>query len=418
MERMTTQALFDAIDNRFDAEVEFLAALVRKPSDNPPGDCAGHADLTARALEALGFEVERHVVPADAVARAGMISVTNLVVRHRFGDGPTIALNAHGDVVPPGDGWTSDPYGAQLRDGYMIGRGAAVSKSDFATYAFALRALIDTAAPLQGTVELHLTYDEESGGLLGPGWLLANGIVKPDFAICAGFSYAITTAHNGCVHLEVTVRGKSAHAARPDTGHDALEAATAVLQALYAHRAELAAIRSATTGIEHPTLVVGLIEGGINTNVVPDLVTLRLDRRVTPEEDAVAARTRVEEVVRRAVAGLPGISVEFRAVLSASPMRQLPGAERLVGALQAAARVTIQTEIAAEGVPLYTDARLYCEAGVPTVIYGAGPRTLLEANGHRADERVAIEDLRLATKTVALALSDLLKQHVRIATLS
>jgi succinyl-diaminopimelate desuccinylase len=408
MERMTTQTLFDAIDRGFSAEVEFLATLVRKPSDNPPGDCAGHAALAARELEALGFEVERHVVPAEAVAGAGMISVTNLVVRHRFGDGPTVALNAHGDVVPPGAGWSSDPYGAEIRNGCMIGRGAAVSKSDFATYAFALRALIDTGAALHGTVELHFTYDEESGGLLGPGWLLANGIVKPDFAICAGFSYSITTAHNGCVHLEVAVRGKSAHAARPDTGHDALEAATAVLQALYAHRAKLAATRSATKGIEHPTLVVGLIDGGINTNVVPDLVTLRLDRRVTPEEHVAAARARVEEVVRNAVAGLPGITVEFREVLMASPMRQLPGSERLVGALQAAARVTMEMDIEAQGVPLYTDARLYCEAGAPTVIYGAGPRTLLEANGHRADEQVLIEDVRRATKTVALALSDLL----------
>jgi succinyl-diaminopimelate desuccinylase len=410
MEQMTNQTLFDIIDRHFPAEVEFLAALVRKPSDNPPGDCAGHANLTARALEALGFDVERHVVPADAVAGAGMVSVTNLVVRHRFGEGPTIALNAHGDVVPPGEGWSNDPYGAEIRDGCMIGRGAAVSKSDFATYAFALRALIDTAAPLLGTVELHFTYDEESGGLLGPGWLLANGIVKPDYAICAGFSYAVTTAHNGCVHLEVRVRGKSAHAARPDTGHDALEAATAVLQALYAHRAELAAIRSATSGIDHPTLVVGLIEGGINTNVVPDLVTLRLDRRVTPEEDAAAARARVEGVVGSAVDGLPGISIEFREILTASPMRQLPGSERLVSALQGAAREAMETEILTEGAPLYTDARLYCEAGVPTVIYGAGPRTLLDANGHRADEKLVIEDLRLATKTVALALSDLLTQ--------
>ncbi|MGF6782491.1 hypothetical protein [Paraburkholderia sp. GAS334] len=115
--------------------------------------------------------------------------------------------------------------------------------------------------------------------------------------------------------------------------------------------------------------------------------------------------------MRRAVAGLPGISVEFREVLTALPMRQLPGAERLVGALQAAALVTLRTEIPAEGVPLYTDARLYCEAGVPTVIHAAEPRTLLEANGRRADERVAIEDLRLATKSVVLALSDLLKER-------
>ncbi|MBB2927980.1 ArgE/DapE family deacylase [Paraburkholderia silvatlantica] len=402
-----TTTLFQAIDRNFDDEIAFLADLVRRPSDNPPGYCAEHAELTAQALETLGFSVERHRVPTPVVELAGMISATNLVVRHRFGPGPVIALNAHGDVVPPGDGWTADPYGAEIREGWMYGRGAAVSKSDFATYAFALKALIDARASLAGTVELHLTYDEESGGLIGPGWLLKEGIVKPDYAICAGFSYAITTAHNGAIHLEVTVRGKSAHAARPDTGHDALEAAVGVLNALYAHREELRQIRSATTGIEHPTLVVGLIEGGINTNVVPDKVTLRLDRRVIPEESAQAVLAQLQSVIKTAVA-FPGITVEIREVLVTSPLRSIEGAGRLTSALQQAAEVTLGTRIPEEGVPLYTDARLYCEAGVPTVIYGAGPRTLLEANGHRADERVKVEDVRLATRTLALALKNLL----------
>jgi succinyl-diaminopimelate desuccinylase len=401
-------ALLAQIDQHFDHEVSFLSALVRKPSDNPPGDCAGHAEMAALALESFGFEVERHPVPQADVTRAGMISATNLVVRHRFGDGPVIALNAHGDVVPPGDGWSADPYGAEIRDGWMIGRGAAVSKSDFATYAFALKALIDSHATLAGTVELHLTYDEESGGLIGPAWLLAQGIVKPDYAICAGFSYAITTAHNGAIHLEVTVRGKSAHAARPDTGHDALEAATAVLNALYKHREALKLICSATEGIEHPTLVVGLIEGGINTNVVPDKVTLRLDRRVIPEETSRAVVPQLTALIEASVAGYEGISVDVREILVTSPLRAIEGAEGLSAALQRAARQTLSRDIPTEGVPLYTDARLYCEAGVPTVIYGAGPRTLLEANGHRADERVALEDLRVATKTIALALADLL----------
>lgn len=398
-------ALLGSIDARFDAQLAFLAALVREPSDNPPGDCAPHAAMTAARLEALGFTVERHDVPRARVEAAGMRSVTNLVVRHRFGAGPVIALNAHGDVVPPGAGWTSDPYGAAIRDGALYGRGAAVSKSDFATYAFALRALIDSGLPLAGTIELHLTYDEETGGLLGPAWLLEQGIVKPDFAICAGFSHSVTVAHNGCLHLAVTVRGKSAHAARPDSGHDALEAASAVLVALYGHRRELAAIRSATPGIEHPTLVVGLIEGGINTNVVPDRVTLRLDRRIVPEEDMARARERLDAVIREAVRDRAGIVVEIREVLAASPMRTLPGAERLTHALQEAAREVMDGAIPAEGVPLYTDARLYCEAGVPTVIYGAGPRTLLEANGHRADEHVRLEDVRRGTQTLALALA-------------
>ena len=92
-----------------DAAIAFLQTLVRVPSDNPPGDCAAHAEATAPLLERLGFTVERHPVPADVVRQNGMISATNLVVRHRFGDGPTVALNAHGDVVPPGEGWSTDP---------------------------------------------------------------------------------------------------------------------------------------------------------------------------------------------------------------------------------------------------------------------------------------------------------------------
>jgi succinyl-diaminopimelate desuccinylase len=401
--------LRNSVDQHFQAEVEFLADLVRRPSDNPAGDCAEHAELTAQALEALGFAVERHAVAQADVLAAGMLSVTNLVIRQRFGDGPVIALNAHGDVVPPGDGWSLDPYGAQIRDGMMYGRGAAVSKSDFATYAFALKALIESGAELAGSVELHLTYDEEAGGLVGPAWLLQQGIVKPDFAICAGFTHSITTAHNGAVHLEVTVRGKSAHAARPDTGHDALEAANKVLTALYAYRDTLSQTRSRTEGIEHPTLVVGLIEGGINTNVVPDRVTLRLDRRVIPEETPQAVLAEVKALIASSVAGLPGIGVEVKEILVTTPLYAIDGADRLARALQEASERTLGHSIPTEGVPLYTDARLYCEAGIPTVIYGAGPRTLLEANGHRADERVSLEDLRIATQTVAIALSELLK---------
>ena len=238
--------------HRHEAE-SFLADLVRVPSDNPPGDCAPHAERTARLLESMGLMVERHVVPQEAVTANGMVSCTNLVVRVRFGDGggPTIALNAHGDVVPPGLGWTADPYGAQVRDGVMYGRGVAVSKSDFATYAFALRALMAAAkqgVPLAGTVELHFTYDEEVGGAIGPAWLLAQKISKPDYAISAGFSYGITTAHNGCLHLEVEVVGRSGHAAEPAKGVDALEAANGLLTDLYALRKTYALIRSRGPG--------------------------------------------------------------------------------------------------------------------------------------------------------------------------
>ena len=396
-----------------DEQLRFLAELVRMPSDNPPGDCGPHAERAAALFETLGFIVERIDVPDNLVKQNGMISATNLIIRERFGDGPVIALNAHGDVVPPGLGWTADPYGAEVRDGFMYGRGVAVSKSDFATYGFALLALKHAAglgAEIHGTVELHLTYDEEAGGLIGPGYILARGLSAPDYAISAGFSYDIVTAHNGCLHLEVQVLGKSAHAAMPETGVDALEAATGILAALYALRRQLRESVSPVPGIGAPGLTVGLISGGINTNVVPDKVSFRIDRRITPDEDAEAAETQLRALIETAGRNYPGISIEMRRILLAAPFVPMPGQERLVSAIQARAGQVLDAAIGTKGVPIYTDARLYSAAGIPTVLYGAGPRTLLEANGHRADEKLRLDDLFKATEIVALTILDLLSR--------
>jgi acetylornithine deacetylase/succinyl-diaminopimelate desuccinylase-like protein len=396
-----------------DAQTAFLAHLVRTPSDNPPGDCAPHAARAAALLEGLGLEVERHSPPASDVQKAGMRSLTNLIVRARFGDGPVIACNAHGDVVPPGLGWTTDPYGAEVRDGHMYGRGVAVSKSDFATYTYALLALkaahAANAVRLAGTVELHFTYDEETGGDLGPRWLLEQHISRPDLVISAGFSYGIVTAHNGCLHLEVEVIGKSGHAAQPERGIDALEAATGILSDLYAYRKTLASTRSTVHGIGSPTLVVGLIDGGINTNVVPDNVKFRIDRRIVPDENAAEAERALRERIEGAARAWAGIRCEVRRILLAEPFVAIPGQERLVQAIAKHARGVLGVEVLPHGVPLYTDARQYSAAGIPTVLYGAGPRTIEEANGHRADERVSLDDLYKATEVVALALSDLLQ---------
>ncbi|MBR0665804.1 M20/M25/M40 family metallo-hydrolase [Roseomonas hellenica] len=389
-------------------QTEFLAALVRTPSDNPPGDLAGAAEVAAALLEGLGLTVERHAVPADAAAKHGLASVTNLVVRHRFGPGPTIALNAHGDVVPPGEGWTQDPYGAAIVDGWMYGRGAAVSKSDFATYTWALLALIASGAALGGAVELHFTYDEESGGEIGPPWLLDQGISKPDFAIGAGFSYAVVDAHNGCLHLEVELRGRSAHAAKPWTGVDALEAANAVLSTLFAWRRGLTGRVSKVPGIGAPQLTVGLIEGGINTNVVPDRVVFRLDRRMVPEEAPAEVEAELREIIAEAASGFPEARCAVRRILLAPPLTPLPGSGRLAAALAKHATRVLGEPIGVSGVPLYTDARHYAARGVPIVLYGAGPRSIEEANAHRADERVPLSDLFAATEVVALALADLM----------
>ena len=413
------------IDAHFEEEVRFLQALVRVPTDTPPGDNAPHAEATAALLEGFGFDVERHPVPEDLVRAQGMASITNLVVRRRFGAGPTIALNAHGDVVPPGEGWHHDPYGGEVEDGKLYGRAAAVSKSDFATYTFALRALEALAADsalearagdapgtaLAGTVELHFTYDEEFGGELGPGRLLAQGIVAPDLLIAAGFSHQVVTAHNGCLQLEVTVHGKMAHAAIPDTGVDALQAAVAILNALYAQNGLYRSVTSSVEGITHPYLNVGAIEGGTHTNVVPGKVVFRLDRRMIPEEDPATVESTLRRVIADAAATRPGVAVEVRRLLLARALKPLAGNAALVGALQRHGEAVFGEPIPTSGTPLYTDVRLYGEAGVPAAIYGAGPRTVLESNAKRADEHLVLADLRGATKVVARALRELLAVH-------
>lgn len=416
----STRAIVHAfLERELIRQTEFLAELVRVPSDNPPGDCAPAAERARELLESLlDTEVETDVVPSATVHANGMISATNLIVRRRFGrGGPTIALNAHGDVVPPGRGWTRDPYGAQIIDDpdhgqVMFGRGVAVSKSDFATYAWALLAVIQmeqSGVPLHGTVELHFTYDEEIGGEIGPKRLIEQHLSKPDLAICAGFSYAVTSAHNGCLHLEVVINGRSGHAAIPSTGVDALEAATDVLNALYAYRGELSRQHSKVPGIDTPTLNVGLIQGGINTNVVPDRVTLRLDRRIIPEESATAAESQLRALIQAAVAHRTDITVDINRILMAEPLLELPGAARMISALRTHAEAEFGVAIPVHGVPLYTDARHYSTAGIPTVLYGAGPKTLQEANGHGADECLRLSDLRKATAVIALTLADLLR---------
>lgn len=418
-DRQATYAALDAwIDAHFDEQVQFLQALVQVPTDTPPGNNAPHAERTADLIAEFGFDAEKHVVPEQEVKDYGMQSITNLIVRRPYGDGgKTIALNAHGDVVPPGEGWTKDPYGAEIEDGKLYGRAAAVSKSDFSTFTFAVRALEAVAKPTKGNIELHFTYDEEFGGELGPGWLLKKGLTQPDLMMAAGFSYEVVTAHNGCLQMEVTVHGKMAHAAVPDTGVDALQGAVAIMNALYAENLKYKQILSKVPGIKHPYLNIGRIEGGTNTNVIPGKVVLKLDRRMIPEENPAEVEASIRAVIAKAVEDFntehgyqddDAVRADIKRLLLANAMTPLAGNKPLVDAIQKHGEAVFGEKPAAVGTPLYTDVRLYVERGIPGVIYGAGPRTVLESHAKRSDERLVLEDLRRATKVVARSLVDLM----------
>ena len=222
-------------------EIAFLREIVRVPSRRQATTIRRRkaAELLAAPTSPLS------VSPCLAAVRDyGMVSVTNLIVRHKFGNGgPTIALNAHGDVVPPGDGWSFDPYGGEVKDGRMYGRGVAVSKSDIASFTFALDALKaaeKAGAKLNGTVELHFTYDEEFGGLVGPGYLLEQKATN-DFVSAQALLRHRHRAQR-LLAIEVTVHGTAARL-YAETGHDA-QAANAILNAIYGKLPDLGKIKS------------------------------------------------------------------------------------------------------------------------------------------------------------------------------
>jgi acetylornithine deacetylase/succinyl-diaminopimelate desuccinylase-like protein len=312
----------------------------------------------------------------------------------------------------------------------IYGRASAVSKSDFSTFTFALRALQDLSKKIatdaafaglaqpKGQVELHFTYDEEFGGELGPGWLLEEHLTQPDLMIAAGFSYEVVNAHNGCLQFEVTLQGKMAHAAIPESGVDALQAGVHVLNDLFALNTQYKKIQSKVKGIQHPYLNVGQIFGGTNTNVIPGRVTFKLDRRMIPEENSVEVETSIRQTITQSLqtynlahAHQDPVILDLKRILLAESMKPQEGQKPLIAALQKHASSMFGTEIPVVGTPLYTDVRLYAAKGIPGVIYGAGPKTVLESHAKRADERLKLDDLHRATRVVARTLYDLLSNQ-------
>ena len=203
------------------------------------------------------------------------------------------------------------------------------------------------------------------------------------------------------------MRGAGAHAAIPHTGVDAMHAVADVMQALYNLRAAFAVRHSKVAGIDHPTLNIGLIKGGTNTNVVPDRVSFSLDRRMIPEEDPGAVETEIRGAIAQAMASHPGAEVEIRRLLLARALQPLPGVAPLVLALQRHGQRVFGETPPVQAVPLYTDARLYGEAGIPVALFGRA-RARFWKPMPSANENLRLEDLRGATRVVAAAMGTLL----------
>ena len=376
--------------------VAFLAELVRRPTENPPGDVQDAIEWLALYLAGRGHEVERHPVPDPFARHYRRTNVENIIVRRRFGPGPTVALHAPIDTLPAGSDWNRDPFGAEIRDGFLHGRGARDSKADLAAYLTAFEALAESG-PDRGTVEIHITADEESGGFLGPAFLLSQGLTAPDAVVAAGTAYQVITGQQGVLHLEVLLRGRQAHASRPQDGQDAIAAAVPILDALVRHAAT----------IETP-MTVTTIDGGRGINIVADRVSLTIDRRIAVEEDGDAVEAELAALVEAAHTAR-GVEVECRRLLLAEPVMPTAPSDRLAKILSLQAERVFDRPVPVVSAPVVSGARHYALAGIATALYGVGPPIIGEGVDFTGDESVSLADLEKATLAIAAAVRELLE---------
>ena len=383
------QAVLKQIDR--DEVVEFHRSLVRIPTVNPPGDVVAACDLCDELLAKAGF-LTRRVTKEQ--------SKPNLIAEYGADSGPQLCFNAHLDVVPIGEraAWRFDPFGADIHDGRIYGRGAGDDKGSVTAQVMAGVALARSGVPLLGRLIVNEVADEEVGGVAGAAFVVAEGHIKPDFVIVGEQTLnRVCVGEKGSGATTVTVRGRTAHGALPWEGANAIEAMAEVIVAL---RRELWPILDGRTHqyFHHSSASINMITGGVKANVVPDVCSIEIDRRIVPGEVPSGAAKEIRVIAERAVAEIPGITVEVAGRVGALPATvSSPDAPLVQAMLRANGHLGLNME--PTGFSMATDGRFFANAGYSTIIYGPGDPKL----AHVPDEWIGIDELVDAARAYATA---------------
>ena len=402
------RAVLDQVDALCEEVVAFTQALVRVPTINPPGEgYAACAALVAERLAVLGYRVEQ--LPAAGLPEHSE-TYPRINVVGTLGDGEQVLhFNGHYDVVPPGSGWSMDPFGGELLDGKIYGRGTCDQKSGLAASLYAVEAIRRAGVPLNGTIEQSATADEESGGFAGVAHLCDSGRLRRDRQ-----RYVVITepldpervciGHRGVYWFELTTRGRIGHGSMPGLAINAAEQMAHLIEAIDRELRPLLRQRVSGAPVEPPAarqpsinlnaLHAGQPLDGWQTPAVPDRCQAVFDRRFIHEETFEAVRA---EIV--AMLDGQGIDYELRDLMRVDPLLGSSTAE-LPRAASAAIRDVLGVEPTLMVSPgTYDQKHVVRRAGIAECIaYGPGRLVL----AHQPDEYVAVADLLAATKVLAL----------------
>ncbi len=377
----------EAVNGAVDPQLvrEILRALVKVPSINPPGGTAEAVAAFEPFFREAGISTERYTSRDDLVSL-----VARLPGR---APGKTLVLNGHLDIVPPGEGWSLDPFAALEKDGRVYGRGSADMKAGLTGMAAAMIALKRSGAAFNGEIILMAVPDEETGGRYGTRYLLEQGVgMGADFAIVGEpTSGRIELGNRGVAWFEVRIDGVAGHSGRPHQMNP-IHFAGRLIAALAAMKFDL---RNDIFEVPVPTLTVTMMEGGVKANVIPNLAKLTIDRRLLPGETAELARQQIEEVI----AGIdqPGVSATVTSLQGAEPYL-IEQSSPVVQALSDSYRQVYGGEPVYSAKGAGTDGGLlYSLGGVPTALFGAADPT----RAHTVDEYVELEAVVKSAKVYA-----------------
>lgn len=377
--------------------VDLTRALVRIPSENPTGTEAAVAAFVREWFEALpGVQVESVAVLPDR---------PNVIARlPGAGREPPLFLLAHMDTVPIGTGWTTDPFGGEIVDGRLFGRGSTDMKAGLAVAMGALAHAAAAQSRPDRDIVVCATMDEEGTHMLGVTDLVTRGVIPEGACVIATEPSDLTlvTAHKGLLWVAVDIAGKPAHAGNPQYGADAIRCGAEFIT--HFHR-QITGLE-----VEHPTLGRTLatfsgISGGTKTNVVPESARIEIDIRIPPPLGIADIYELLARSAREAERLTPGCRVSFSQINNDRPPveanRDHPAAQVLA---QSIARVTGRSDVFSV-FPAYTDASVVQARTGNTGCFVFGPGLLAQA--HTTDEYVETDQIEKAQAILCDFISNL-----------
>jgi succinyl-diaminopimelate desuccinylase len=373
----------------------FLVELVRAESINPPGGTTAAARVVQEKLEAFEGSHEVHSFDDDR---------PNIILRAGAADGKRLCFNSHMDTVPAGEtsSWIHPPFGGEIADGNLYGRGSADAKGCSVAMLMAARALERAGIDLAGGLDVAIVSDEETGGSIGTQYLLETGALEPDLAIIGEItSNRVAIAEKGMLAFTISTKGRTAHASTPWEGVSAISHMATLIQEIEATLDE--SFKTKRHPLTPPSSYnFGVIEGGVGINVVPDECRVTLDRRTLPGESLDEAEAEIAEVIERLRKTDPTFEADYSVLYRANAFETPSDSDIVRSAGNACRLVGVDPEPI--GYQQICDGRFFAEKDIPTIIIGPGTAEI----AHTPDEHVPVAAVMQAVKLYALAAVELL----------